>query len=796
MASHTLDSRGVSHFLELGPDGVLSAMTRECASALDDKSGVRESGVRATIAAAALRSGRSEPLTLLSALAELWAHGARVDWFAALGSVPSKLALPTYAFQRRRYWMEGSTGMPGRTTAEELKRSGTDDWRYRVEWKSIAAPAGRTLSGKWLVIVPAVPEHGQWTAALLDKLCASGEEVVPISLEATQATREHLRRHMDEALDASPGELAGVVSLLALDENALAAHEATPAGLAGTLALVQALEDLAWQAPLWLITRSAVAISAAERLEHPSQAHVWGLGRVVGLEKPTRSGGLIDLPESLDERTLGLLSGVLEGSGAEDQLALRVSGVYVRRLARPAGDASVDTEWVSPAGTTLITGGTGGLGAHVARWLAGQGAQHLLLVSRGGPDAPGADALAKQLRELGSEVTLAACDVADREQLSRLIGSLPEDTPLGAVIHAAGVGIHGALDSLRNEDLQEALAAKALGASNLDVLTRDLDLSAFVLFSSISGTLGSGEQAAYAAANAYLDALAISRHGFGLPASSIAWGPWSGAGMASSAEIDLGDALRRRGLEPMDPERAIAALRDSLPRGEANTVLADIRWETYAPLFASGGPRPLVEDLPEVQTALSGRGGASARAAGERVRQRLLEIPAEERREAALELVTVEVARVLGHGPGEWIDPNRPFKDLGFDSLLAIELRNRLDGVTGLELPATLVFDYPTPLAVADHVLAELAGEADWQDTSVEAELNRLERTLVSLRDPVERRGATVRLQMLLASLDGGDELSEEDGQSGQGGAEIAAQLQEVSDEELFGFIDQQLGAP
>jgi short-subunit dehydrogenase/acyl carrier protein len=393
---------------------------------------------------------------------------------------------------------------------------------------------------------------------------------------------------------------------------------------------------------------------------------------------------------------------------------------------------------------------------------------------------------------VGAEVTVAACDVADREQLAALIASLPEHRPLSMVVHAAGVGGDGPIDSLTVGDFEQALSAKAQGALNLDELTENLDLSAFVLFSSIAGTFGSGYLAPYAAANACLDALAAGRRARGLPATSVAWGPWDGEGMA--AQDGAGEALRRGGLECMAPQLAIEALQGALLREETFVVVADIRWKTYAPLFASARSRPLIEDLPEVQAALGAAAAGDEQEAGRKLREHLQEASPKERRRLLLELVRAEVARVVGHASLESIDPKSAFKELGFDSLMAVELHDRLGAATGLELPATLVFDHPTPIVAAEYLLAELSGDGVLGGASVTSELVRLERALVSLEDGAERRRVTVRLRTLLAGLDDGDRMRLPGDEHGT--VTVVERMQTASDDEIFEFIDQQLGSP
>ncbi len=392
---------------------------------------------------------------------------------------------------------------------------------------------------------------------------------------------------------------------------------------------------------------------------------------------------------------------------------------------------------------------------------------------------------------MGAEVSIAACDVADREQLAALIESLPKDCPLSMVVHAAGVASLCAIDSLTVADFEQALSAKAQGALNLDELTAGLDLSEFVLFSSIASTFGSGQQAPYAAANAYLDALAAQRRARGLPATSVAWGPWEGEGMATRE--GTGEVLRRRGLERIAPQLAIEALQGALSREETLLTVADIRWERYARLFTSARSRPLIEDLPEVRAALEVVAGREDRETGGGLPARLGEASVEERRRLLVELVRAEVARVMGHSSLETIDLKRAFKELGFDSLMAVELHSRLEAAVGVRLPTTLVFDYPTPTAVVEHLLGKLAGDGVSGSAAVESELVSLERSLSTLDDGAERKHAATRLRTLLASLDGEDRRRSPDE---EGSVTVVERMEAASDEEIFDFIDQQLGSP
>ncbi|MFF2351077.1 type I polyketide synthase [Kitasatospora sp. NPDC058115] len=743
-AVDTLAANGATVFLEVGPGG-LTPMVQET---LPD-----------TAAVPALRADRTEPESFTTALAHLHTHGTALDWDAVFaGAGGRRVDLPTYAFQRRRYWLESSafsaapadpveagfwetveqqdlaafadriqvpedaplaSVLPALSTWRRTHReqSTVDGWRYRITWKPApdlreAAPGGRRL-----VLLPAGPDEDGWGAAVVGALRAHGEEVVPVTVD-TAAGREAVAEQLRGVLaDLGPEQgapengVTGVLSLLAVDERAHPVHPVLPAGLAATLALVQALGDLGLDAPLWCATRGAVSIGSSDPVRSARQAQVWALGRTAALEHGRRWGGLVDLPEALDERAARRLAAVLTGAGAEDQLAVRGSGVYVRRLTRAPQGAVTAGAARRPHGTVLITGGTGALGGHVARRLAREGAEHLVLAGRRGLAADGAAELRDELVALGAEVTVAACDVADREALARLLDGLPAEYPLTAVVHAAGVGTPGLLAETTPEEFARVVAAKAEGARHLDELLGDRALDAFVLFSSISGVWGAGGQAAYAVANAALDTLAERRRARGLAATAVAWGPWAGGGMVEDGDAE--DRLRRRGLAALAPELAVSALCGALDREETAVTVADVDWSRFAPSFTLVRPSPLIADLPEVRSAQAAGADGPEPAADAPVPafvRRVTGLAEAEQLRAVLDLVRAEAAAVLGHGGAEQVAADRAFRELGFDSLTAVELRNRLAAATGVRLPATLVFDHPSPAVLAAHLRGQLTG--------------------------------------------------------------------------------------
>ncbi|WP_406674802.1 beta-ketoacyl reductase [Nonomuraea sp. N2-4H] len=458
-----------------------------------------------------------------------------------------------------------------------------------------------------------------------------------------------------------------------------------------------------------VVTRGAVAVRDGEAPD-PARAAVWGLVRAAQEENPGRIV-IVDLEPAGD-----VAEGVRVALAAgEPELAIRDGRPWVPRLTRatrPGNGRAADDRFSGPwpvDGTTLITGGTGGLGALMARHLVTQhGVRHLLLVSRRGQDAPGATDLRDELAGLGAEVTIAACDVADRDALAALLEQIPDAHPLRAVVHAAGAVAGGLLGNLTEDGLDRVLRPKADAAWHLHELTQKHDIARFVLFSSAGGMVLAAGQGDYAAANAFLDALAVERAAAGLPATSLTWGMWAvDTGLGGPLqEADLA-RVRNLGIPAISAETGLALL-DAALRVPA-PVLAPIQPDVRT-LRTRGDDLPaLLRDLvgPRRTAAVAERANGSGDAAG--LRERLAGLPARERDRVLLELVQAEAAMALGHDSADMIDADRGFVQLGFSSLAAVELRNRLRQKTGLPLPATLAFDQPNATAVARYLAERLA---------------------------------------------------------------------------------------
>jgi acyl transferase domain-containing protein/NADPH:quinone reductase-like Zn-dependent oxidoreductase/acyl carrier protein len=432
-----------------------------------------------------------------------------------------------------------------------------------------------------------------------------------------------------------------------------------------------------------------------------------------------------------------------------------------------------------PGGTVLITGGTGTLGALLARHLVGaHGVRHLVLASRRGLAAPGAEALAGELEGLGARVTVAACDTADRGALAAMLAAIPREHPLTAVIHAAGVLDDGVLGVLTPERLGIVLGAKLDAAVHLHELTRSLDLSAFVLFSSLAGVLGSPGQANYAAANTFLDALAQHRRALGLPAISLAWGYWeTRSGLtAHLTSTDLG-RIARAGIRPLSEGEGLALFDAALLRPDAALVPAQL--DAAALRSSAHGVPPILRGLVRGHAA---RPLATRAAEASSLQQRLGALPAPDRERALLELVCAEVATVLGIADPSALVPERPLKELGLDSLMALELRSRLAAATALRFNATLLFDHPTPRALAALLATRLVGDTREPQHPIGPELERLESSiLAATEDDVARPQVVAWLRSLLSRVSRTERAADADG---------SGDFDSASDEELFAAFD------
>ncbi|WP_406174367.1 type I polyketide synthase [Streptomyces sp. NBC_00996] len=798
---------GHTVFVEASAHPVLVQPVNEIVDQADDTVRLR------AVVGGTLRRDEGGLHRLFTSMAELFVRGVPVDWAAMLpaGAGASQVELPTYAFDRRHYWLQEADDADGsgasgedtdadfwsaveQTDAESLagllasdsaslrdalrtvvpvladwrgrrqQRFSAERLRYAITWRPLDREVSGVPAGRWLAVLPpgcptegatgfpADSTAGSQVAELLAALGAQGLDIVPLEIAPSTFTRTGLTEQLSRI--RAEYEPAGVLSLLALDGT----QDATVTA-ARTLALIQALGDAGVDGSLWCLTRGVVNTGIQDTVTDPGEAALWGLGRAVALEHPDRWGGLVDLPATADARTAQYLVGALNGAAGDDQLAVRRSGVYSRRLTRkPAPEAPADGGW-QPHGTVLVTGGAEALGAHASLWLARSGARRLIITTTAQTPADAVTKLLDKLAATGVETTVVSCADADRETLARLIAETPEEQPLTAVVHAGDTAWTSNIADTGLADLTEVFAAKVDTAIWLDELFTDTDtdtdtdaggapLDAFVVFSSIAGIWGGGGQGVSGAANAVLDALVERRRGRGLAATSIAWGALDEIGPAMD-EATLAQ-LRRRGVLPMTQQIAMTAFEQAVEAREKAVTVVDMDWEAFVPAFTSVRVSPLFADLPEAAAALrASQPDAENISITSSLVDSLRNVPEAEQNRLLLRLVCGQASTVLGHSSTDSIGPLQSFQEVGFDSLAAVNLRNSLHVATGLRLPATLIFDYPTPDALVAFLRSELLTETG--DDDLDTREDDLRRVLAQV--PLARFREAGLLDMLLSLI-------------------------------------------
>ncbi|MFI6937453.1 SDR family NAD(P)-dependent oxidoreductase [Streptomyces sp. NPDC050287] len=639
---------------------------------------------------------------------------------------------------------------------------------HTVEWTAVAGTPARETE-TWAVLGDDAGRAAEWFGAT----AYPGLDALRTALdEASARTPEVVVAHLDlPSGTESPDEQGRLRS-----------------GLHAGLALLRSwLDDARFtDSRLVLTVRRAVAVQDAETPD-PAATALWGLLRAARTENPDRIV-LVDLDD--EESSVRALSAAV-GAG-ESELAVRRGDLFAPRLAvappAVAPPADVVRPPLDPAGTVLVTGATGTLGRLLARHLvARHGVRRLLLTSRRGYDAPGAAELAAELTESGAQVRIEACDAGDRDALAALLASVPADRPLTAVVHAAGVLDDGVVQALTPERFEAVLAAKADAARHLHDLTRDAGLSAFVLFSSLAGVVGNAGQGSYAAANAFLDGLAAHRRSTGLPAVSMAWGLWAdSSGLTGHLTGHDRDRLGRDGVAPLSAEEGLALF--DLALGGDRPVYVSAKWDGPALRRRAGAGQ-----LPGVFRSLvrTPERRAAGQAATKSLAERLASVPEAERDRLVLDLVRDVAAVALGHTDAALIDDDRSFKELGFDSLTAVEFRNRLSAHTGLRLPATVVFDHPSPTALAQWLRAMSApAQADPAPEAGDplAGLDALERALAGAarEDAGQRAEVGRRLRELLRAWE-----AEPAAEAAQ---DMTTRIQSASAAEILDLIDSEFG--
>ena len=730
----TLAQQGTEVFVEIGPKPILLGMGRQC---------IPDTGQKWL---PSLRPGEEDWQQLFSCLAQLFIQGVAVDWQGVDRDYQRRrIALPTYPFQRQRYWFghnevqttsevtqtsivnwlqhgdteQLTTEVISELTVEEARHlpkllevlikqhqqqskvESIKDLLYQVEWQLATRerPEITQTNGNWLIFCDR-QGVGQSLVELLSQSCLL---VYPGEFYQQEAagvwsinpsSPDDYKRLLAE-LAASELPLQRVVHLWSLEatQSELTVSDLEQAqtwGCESVLYLVQALFNDVNKPQLWLVTQGAMPIDTIPAV---AQAPLWGLGKVVALEHPEIWGGMVDLAPTPENQAAALLAEIRDSQG-EDHLALRSGKRYVARLV-PAERETRKVAFRSN-GTYLITGGLGALGLKVAAWLVKQGVRHLVLTGRRGVSIQAQETIGS-MEQAGAKVIVAQADVCDSQNMARLFAEIETSMPkLQGVFHTAGVVGYQVMQDMERQTFESVLRPKVLGAWILHQLTQNMQLDFFVSFSSIASVWGSKGQAHYAAANGFLDVLAGYRQKLGLAGSSVNWGPWANGGMASD---EAQQWLSRMGVNLLPPEQALTAL-GVLLQG-TQTVVADVDWTRFKGIYEARGKRSLLEkiQLPEKSESKPEKSDISQKLAAANESDRVSILTA---------YLQAEVAKVLGMESQPEIQ--RGFFDLGMDSLMAVELKERLEVSFGASLPATLVFESPNIQALAEYLGSEVLG--------------------------------------------------------------------------------------
>jgi malonyl CoA-acyl carrier protein transacylase len=748
-----LYQRGYKIFVEIGPKPILMGMGRYC---LPEGEGVW---------LPSLRPGREDWQQIIDSLATLYISGAIVDWNSFdRDYARRRVVLPNYPFQRQRYWFEqvnhghskieslspdriqtqifhllhqGETQQLAKYlqtatqfSQEEIKvlpkllevlakqhqqqltAASYKDWLYEVSWQSKPRQLTKISAketGSWMILADSWGV-GEALAHLLRErgegcfLVYPGDSYQikqPGTWSVNPSNPADFEQLVQEVVGTNNLPLRGIVHLWSLEAGFTSEltipliEKIQVLGCASTLHLIQALASRLASPRLWLVTRGAAP--AVSSLPAPAQASLWGLGKVIALEHPKLWGGLLDLAaDAPADEAVNLLAEISDSQG-EDQIAFREGGRYVARLIRSEVSEGGSIS-LQPNRTYLVTGGLGALGLKVAQWMVEQGARHLMLTGRKQASAEVLQAIA-QMENLGAKIAIAQADVAQWSDMVKVFESIKTSMPpLGGILHAAGMLHDGILRQQEWKSFEQVMAAKVKGTWILHSLSQQLQLDFFITFSSAAALLGSPGQGNYAAANAFMDALVDYRRASGLSGLSINWGLWKDAGMATNLGNRDQARLAAQGMESIPLEQGLQILGDLLGQNRTQVGVLPVNWSKFGEQFAQGVVSPFLESFVAIDKKPS--------LPRTKFLEQLEATPVNERQTVFLTHIQTELVKLLGIDSSE-LEPQQGFLDLGMDSLMAVELKNRLESTLNCSLPTTLVFDYPTIETLVDYLLKE-----------------------------------------------------------------------------------------
>ncbi|OBK68095.1 polyketide synthase [Mycobacterium colombiense] len=739
----TLADLSCKVLLEVGPQPVLTAAALRAWP---------DPGTTPT-AIASMRRSTADHRQITEALADAYVLGYLPKFDAVRQEPARKLDLPTYPFQHRQYWfrekrvrptarqatvarsdalrlleddriaelaalLDGASGdqntldvltkLAAQHNQQRKSQSISDD-RYEIRWEKSTAPLSDADAGEgctWLVV-----GDDDAVQPLVDALTARGQQSRILTLPATDADEERLEMVLRAAAaDEAPLRIVHVAALDSGTAPSMRSLLRMQHGvLAGTRRLFRAAAAAELRQPIWMVTRGAQRVTDADTV-FPDQSCLWGFGRAASLEHPQLWGGLADLGEGSTEEWSRVIKAALASRGSavtEDQIALRGQDAYVPRLVRRIGQPAAAPLTLRGDATYLVTGGLGSIGLEIAGYLAAHGARHLVLTGRRSPSEAARQRIDALREQHGCEVRVVAADVSDAHDVARLLGTVrAEMPPVAGIVHAAGEIGTTPLRALDDAEVDRVFAGKVWGAWHLSEAAADLKLDFFLSTSSIASVWGGLGQTAYGAANAFLDGLAWRLRELGVPGISVNFGPWS-AGMADE---QARARLAERGVRTLSPADALAGMADviaaSAAQDVAQGVVARVDWARFLPLYQQAGKRSLLAELAREVPDFAPAPTASGQT---QLVEQLTHAPVQQRkklltdylRDAVAEVTRIDVAEIRG---------DAGFFDLGMDSLMAVELRRRMEQGVGKELPATLAMDYPRLSDVADYLLGDVLG--------------------------------------------------------------------------------------
>jgi len=713
-----------------------------------------------------IQRNETEWLLVLRALAALYQHGFDVDWVSLDRGQPRlKVVLPTYPFQRQRFWInhpsldrraeakrgrdsqspliqalqdgdlariEAETGIAGGLSTKDREQLASllskwsgytptdsataNDVFYEETW--VLQPRAKhnghdfSKSGYWLVFADAAGSGRRLAGHLAARGAAcrlvyaatsSPQDNSPLVVDTSDP--QDFRRLFSKLSWPDAGRLRGIVYLWGLDIPSAATapegelEQAAQSGCEGLVYLAQVMAEAKLPAtPLWVVTRGAVPAGPGGDCPSIFQAPLWGLTKSIVAEYPGYRGGLLDLDPASPDGVEELIPELL-GHEGEEQVAIRRGQRYVARLSRATISKWGSTFACRPDASYLITGGTGALGVQVAVWMAGLGARRLVLLGRRGVVPEPAERVLDRLRNDGVEIEIVRADVTYQAEMRPVLSAMARGGRLlRGIVHAAGIRGHAKLSELDAEALREVLRPKVTGTWSLHRLTESLHLDFFVCFSSIASVWGAAGQAHYAAANRFLDACAHYRRARGLPALTVNWGPWCGGGMATEAFARL---MRELGIDRIEPRWGVVALNRLMSSGVPQALVARVDWSKFAAIYQARGERKFLAKVIPAAAA----NAPYAQPVSSMVLDQLRGALPVERMALLKAHLRKELAEIMGLSPRAFGNTETGFFEMGMDSMMAVELKNRLERGLRLSFPATLAFDFPTVEVLAAHIL-------------------------------------------------------------------------------------------